>query len=97
MTDSYSLQTVNAMSAQGFVENFGDIAEHSPWVAEGAASHRPFQSREEMINRFAEVMQNAAEETQLALIRAHPDLAGKAALSGEPNGRFQKRTGGRRA
>ncbi|WP_254055040.1 2-oxo-4-hydroxy-4-carboxy-5-ureidoimidazoline decarboxylase [Kiloniella sp. EL199] len=83
MTVSYSLDTVNAMSDRDFVKAFGDIAEHSPWVAEGAGSHRPFQSREEMITCFAEVMQAANDETQLALIRAHPDLAGKAALSGE--------------
>ena len=83
MTDSYSLETVNAMSPKDFAETFGDIAEHSPWVAEGAESHRPFQNREEMITCFADVMQSANEETQLALIRAHPDLAGKAALSGE--------------
>ncbi len=83
MTNSYSLETVNAMSDRDFIEAFGDIAEHSPWVAEGAGRHRPFHSLNDMITRFTDVMQAANEETQLALIRAHPDLAGKAALSGE--------------
>ncbi len=83
MTDSYSLNAVNEMSESTFVDIFGDIAEHSPWVAEGAGTARPFSSREEMISAFSQVMQEAENSVQLALIRAHPDLAGKAALSGE--------------
>ena len=83
MTDSYSLEAINGMTKEDFVDVFGDIAEHSPWVAEGAGDARPFSSRDEMISVFAQVMQGAENPVQLALIRAHPDLAGKAALSGE--------------
>lgn len=83
MISNYSLEDVNAMDAAFFANVFGDIAEHSPWVAEGAGHSRPFPSREAMISTFAKVMQSAEHEAQLALIRAHPDLAGKAALSGE--------------
>jgi 2-oxo-4-hydroxy-4-carboxy-5-ureidoimidazoline decarboxylase len=78
-----ALDQVNALSSQAFVARFGDIAEHSPWVAEGAASHRPFATREDMIAAFAAAMRAAPQEMQRALICAHPDLAGKAALAGE--------------
>ncbi|MEH6633370.1 MAG: 2-oxo-4-hydroxy-4-carboxy-5-ureidoimidazoline decarboxylase [Halopseudomonas aestusnigri] len=83
MTSNYSLKAVNSMDAASFADVFGDIAEHSPWVAEGAGLARPFPSREAMISIFAKIMQAADKEAQLTLIRAHPDLAGKAALSGE--------------
>jgi 2-oxo-4-hydroxy-4-carboxy-5-ureidoimidazoline decarboxylase len=65
-----TLAEINAMSAAEFEQQFGDIAEHSPWVATGAA--RPFASRAAM---------NASEELQLALLRAHPDLATRAKLT----------------
>ncbi len=78
-----SLDEVNAMAHGDFVSAFGDIAEHSPWVAEKAAAARPFADRAHMIASFAAGLQSAAEVAKLALLRAHPDLAGKAALAGE--------------
>lgn len=81
MSVAMTLAQVNALSTAEFVARFGDVAEHSPWVAEGAAARRPFASRDEMIQAFAEVMRAAAEASQLALVQAHPDLAGKAALT----------------
>jgi 2-oxo-4-hydroxy-4-carboxy-5-ureidoimidazoline decarboxylase len=73
---------VNALSLDDFVARFGDVAEHSPWVAEVAARARPFASREAMIEAFAAAVAGASREARLALIRAHPDLAGKAARAG---------------
>lgn len=78
-----TIAAVNALSAAEFAASFGDIAEHSPWVAEGAASRRPFASREAMIAAFEAAMRAADAAHQLALIRAHPDLAGRAAIAGE--------------
>ena len=74
---------VNGLSPAAFLAAFSDVAEHSPWVAEGAASLRPYVSREAMIAAFAEVVAKAPEAQQLALIRSHPDLAGRAATAGE--------------
>jgi len=72
------------MTAAEFVNRYGGIYEHSPWVAEEAAA---FVKDEHDIDVIAAVMadcvDNAAPERQLALIRAHPDLAGKAQLAGE--------------
>ena len=77
-----SIAEVDALAPAAFVERFGDVAEHSPWVAEAAARARPFGSREAMIAAFAAAVAAAPRDTRLALIRAHPDLAGKAALAG---------------
>jgi 2-oxo-4-hydroxy-4-carboxy-5-ureidoimidazoline decarboxylase len=76
-----TLQQVNELSAAAFEAAFGDVAEHSPWVARNAAGVRPFKSREAMVNAFHDVVLSASETAQLALIRAHPDLATKARLT----------------
>lgn len=67
----------------GFVARLGHVAEGSPWVAERAFDLGPFAGREAVIDAFARVAREASAEDQLALIRAHPDLAGRAALAGE--------------
>ncbi len=76
------IAAVNALDAAAFVARFGDVAEHSPWVAEQAAAMRPFADREAMIAAFAATVDAAGPEKQLALINAHPDLAGRAAIAG---------------
>jgi 2-oxo-4-hydroxy-4-carboxy-5-ureidoimidazoline decarboxylase len=73
---------VNALAAADFVAQFGEIAEHSPWVAEQAADARPFISRQHMITAFEAVIRDATQEMQLDLLNAHPDLAGRAAIAG---------------
>jgi 2-oxo-4-hydroxy-4-carboxy-5-ureidoimidazoline decarboxylase len=76
-----SIDTVNAMSPEAFVSAFGDVAEHSPWVAHEVQSFRPFRTREAMIAQFEIALRAANADAQLALIRAHPDLATKARLT----------------
>jgi 2-oxo-4-hydroxy-4-carboxy-5-ureidoimidazoline decarboxylase len=66
-----------------FVERLGHVAEGSPWVAERAFDLGPLATREAVADAFARVVRAAPAEDQLALIRAHPDLAGRAALAGE--------------
>ena len=67
-----------------FVSRYSGIYEHSPWVAEEAA---PDAAGTDKLDRIAEIMadcvDNASTERQLALIRAHPDLAGKAQIAGD--------------
>jgi 2-oxo-4-hydroxy-4-carboxy-5-ureidoimidazoline decarboxylase len=77
------VEAVNAMSREDFVAVFGDIAEHSPWVAEKAAARRPYADRRAMAEAFIDAIFDAGEPEKLALIRAHPDLAGRAAIAGE--------------
>jgi 2-oxo-4-hydroxy-4-carboxy-5-ureidoimidazoline decarboxylase len=76
------LVTINDMSLADFLARFGDVAEHSPWVAEKAASARPFLSRDDMIAAFIAAVEEAGEARQRALLVAHPDLAGRAAIAG---------------
>jgi len=77
------LEAVNLMGVDEFVATFGDIAEHSPWVAEEAAARRPFANREAMIAAFQAAIGEAGVDRQHELLRAHPDLAGRAAIAGE--------------
>jgi 2-oxo-4-hydroxy-4-carboxy-5-ureidoimidazoline decarboxylase len=78
---THTLSAINAMNVAGFTKAFGDVAEHSPWVAERAASARPFADRDAIIDAFAAAMRAATHREQLALIRAHPDLATRARLT----------------
>ena len=78
-----SIDQVNALDRAAFVAAFADIAEHAPWVAEGAADARPYRDRAAMIDAFDQAMRAAEPESRLALIRAHPDLAGRAAIAGD--------------
>ena len=77
------LADINALSEAEFVAAFGDVAEHSPWVAEQAATHRPFADRAAMIAAFEQTLRAAGPEAQLALVRAHPDLATRARLTAD--------------
>jgi 2-oxo-4-hydroxy-4-carboxy-5-ureidoimidazoline decarboxylase len=76
------LDEINAMAAPDFAERFGDVAERSPWVAEEAGGRRPFVDVESMIAAFQAVIREAREADRLSLIRAHPDLAGRADVAG---------------
>jgi 2-oxo-4-hydroxy-4-carboxy-5-ureidoimidazoline decarboxylase len=78
-----SLHDVNRMDEDAFVDAFGDIAEHAPWVAAGAAGRGPFSSREAIAKAFADTILTADRNRQRALLLGHPDLAGRAAVAGE--------------
>jgi 2-oxo-4-hydroxy-4-carboxy-5-ureidoimidazoline decarboxylase len=78
-----TLAEVNAMDTGSFIAAFGDVAEHSPWVARHATAARPFASRDAMVKAFVDAVGAAKRESQLALIRAHPDLATKAKLTAD--------------
>lgn len=76
-----TLEQINSVSAADFVALLHGTYEHSPWIAEQAASMRPFTSLAHLKRAMAEVVRSASSEKQLALIRAHPELAGKAMVS----------------
>lgn len=73
-----------SLSLEEFVERFGGIYEHSPWIAEAAWAQQPGGDRaSDLAARMAKIVDTATTEQQLALIRAHPDLAGRLAVAGE--------------
>lgn len=82
---SVKLRTVDLATRERtrFVELFGSVFEDAPWVAEQAFDVGPFHDVETLHEAMVEVMRRAPGEQQLALIRAHPDLAGRAAIRGE--------------
>lgn len=83
MSHSISLQKLNTLDAAAFVQLLGGVFEHSPWVAERVASQRPFASLEKLHSAMVDAIESSGPEMQLRLIRAHPELAGKAAVRGE--------------
>jgi 2-oxo-4-hydroxy-4-carboxy-5-ureidoimidazoline decarboxylase len=78
-----TLGALNQLDQEAFICELGGIFEHSPWVAEAVFAKRPFSSTELLHRAMVEAVRTGAEEKQLSLLRAHPDLAGKAALAGE--------------
>ena len=62
---------------------FGGVFEESPWIAREAWEARPFRSVDELHAAMVWVVEHAPRDARLELIRAHPDLAGKAAVAGE--------------
>ena len=79
----HSLAQLNTQSRDDFVELIGPVFEHSLWIAQDTWQDRPFSDLNELHLRLCETVRASGEEKQLALIRAHPDLVGKAALAGE--------------
>ena len=77
------IDAVNALDAAAFAARFGDVAEGSPWVAESAWGSRPFADREALVSAFVTAVRAASREARVALLRAHPDLAGRAALASD--------------
>jgi len=76
-----TLAQLNAATPQEALSLLDGLYEHSPWIAEAALSHRPFTSVTQLKHRMTQVLDAAGRDAQLALIRAHPELAGKAMVS----------------
>jgi 2-oxo-4-hydroxy-4-carboxy-5-ureidoimidazoline decarboxylase len=78
-----ALADLNACDRAAFTAALGPLFEHSPWVAEDTYPQRPFASREALHEALCATMRAAPLERQMALIRAHPDLAGRLAQAGQ--------------
>jgi N-carbamoyl-L-amino-acid hydrolase len=76
-----TLQQLNAASQPEFAALLEGTYEHSPWIAERGWDKRPFRSLAHLKLALVEVVREAGREAQLKLIRAHPELAGKAMVS----------------
>ena len=76
---STDLPSLNALDRGAFVRALGHLFEHSPWVAEETWPRRPFRDAGHLHRELCATMRGATRERQLALIRAHPDLAGRLA------------------
>ena len=74
-----SLADLNNDDRAVFTAALGHLFEHSPWVAEETWPRRPFRDAAHLHAELCRTMQSAPAERQFALIRAHPDLAGRLA------------------
>lgn len=81
-----TIADVNALERDAFVEQFGWVFEHSPWVAERAWDRRPFASVNELHAAMVDAMNEGSTDDQLALLRAHPDLGARIAMSAASTG-----------
>jgi 2-oxo-4-hydroxy-4-carboxy-5-ureidoimidazoline decarboxylase len=81
-----TLADLNARDRDGFVEALGWIFEDSPWVAERTWTCRPFPSLDAVHQAMIDVVQQASEPEQLALLCAHPDLGTRARISDASTG-----------
>jgi len=77
-----SLDALNALDRGGFVARLGGIFEHSPWVAERAWAARPFRTIGELHSAMVRAMRAGSEAEKTALLGAHPELAGREAMTG---------------
>ncbi len=78
-------QMIANMSRAEFVDRFGGVYEHSPWVAETChveGRHAEAVRPSDLAGPFAVIVEGAGRDLQMVLLRAHPDLAGKLAKSG---------------
>jgi 2-oxo-4-hydroxy-4-carboxy-5-ureidoimidazoline decarboxylase len=78
----YRLGEVNGFSRADFVRVLGPVFEHSPWIAGLTWAKRPFGDRTGLHRALCETVLASSQQEKLALIRAHPDLVGRAALAG---------------
>jgi len=78
---SLTLAQLNAASAGEFVELLDGLYEHSPWIAARAADAAPFATLAQLKHALVRVVREATRDEQVALVRAHPELAGKARIA----------------
>ena len=74
-----ALAELNSLDRAAFIAALGHLFEHSPWVAEETWPRRPFRDAAQLQSELCRTMHAAPEERKMALIRAHPDLAGRLA------------------
>jgi len=81
MATALTLERLNEASCDEFVALLDGVYEHSPWIAEQAWAHRPFDTLAALKYALVQVLRASDRATRIALIRAHPELAGKAMVN----------------
>lgn len=82
-TQLLSLQDLNALNHEEFIQALSQLFEGPPWIVAEAWHAHPFHTRNDLYNALCTVMYQATPDQQIALLRAHPDLVGRAALEGK--------------
>ena len=78
-----TLAELNGLDARAFAAALAGVFEHSPWIVERTYASQPFASIDALHRALIDTVTRATDDERLALLRAHPELAGKAAIAGE--------------
>ncbi len=78
---AYTLDQLNAAPPLEAERMLDGLYEHTPWIAAAALQQRPFKSLAQLKHTMTQVLRAAGRDAQIALIRAHPELAGKAMVA----------------
>ncbi|MEH7120250.1 2-oxo-4-hydroxy-4-carboxy-5-ureidoimidazoline decarboxylase [Neobacillus vireti] len=79
----YTIKNLNDATYEQFIEMTGSIFEHSPWIAEQAERLKPFRSLSHLHQEMVKIVENSSFEQKLALIKAHPNLGDRAAMTAD--------------
>ena len=90
MANNLTLEKLNHLSHDAFIDLLGSIYEHSVWVAKKAYEQRPFDSIDSLQKIMLDIVQTSTIDDRLTLIRNHPELAGKEADEGTLTADSQK-------
>jgi 2-oxo-4-hydroxy-4-carboxy-5-ureidoimidazoline decarboxylase len=77
----FSIEQLNQLSQEEFVETLGAVFEDTPAIAQQNWSERPFRDLADLHQKMVQVVNEMSAEDQLALIKAHPDLGSKAKMA----------------
>ncbi len=83
MNVPHTLAELNSADRDSFTHALGHLFEHSAWVAEETWPKRPFRTVEDLHTKLCATMREGSRDRQAALVRAHPDLAGRLARTGQ--------------
>ncbi|MBT2655665.1 2-oxo-4-hydroxy-4-carboxy-5-ureidoimidazoline decarboxylase [Bacillus sp. ISL-18] len=81
----YTIEKINETTFQQFMEILSGIFEHSPWIAEQAEGLKPFHSIYHLHQEMVNIVKNSSLEQKLALIKAHPNLGERVAMTADSN------------
>ena len=76
-----TIDKINKLSRSEFVKVFANIFEKAKWIAEKLYNQKPFDSFEDLCSKMLEIFETASKETQLNVLKAHPDLADKVTVN----------------
>ena len=79
----YTITKLNDTTYEQFIEITGGIFEHSPWIAEQAERLKPFRSLFHLHQEMVKIVENSSFEQKLSLIKAHPNLGDRAAMTAD--------------
>ena len=71
------INKINKLPKSEFIKVFGNIFESSGWISEELYKLKPFDGFEELSTKILDIFENATKESQIKILRAHPDLANK--------------------